>query len=255
MEIPESAQAKLDRARHHINDLNVSIGEYLQQSPFKLCLSFDPRTGDLTLSVKTNIPIPPHIPNIIGDAVHCIRCALDHVYWGIMEMLVTRKQDIQFPIYTTESKVSVMGRRHISKAPKNVAKEIELSEPHPGGKYGIYELNALDVQDKHQLLIVAGRATKIKANLVSILLPEIAGRISGDGVIQFVGQSEEMFRVPLPFNHPTARRGPFEDEIDVAVPYGIVFGDGPFAGSDVVSKLMELTDLIEARSIAIWAAR
>lgn len=255
MEIPESAQAKLDRARHHINDLEACIAEYLQQRPMTLVRRFDPSSGYLSLAVKTKIPIPLSIPNIIGDAAHCIRCVLDHLYWDIMESLVSKKQDIQFPIYTAKSKGDVLKRRHVNKAPKNVAQEIEISEPHPGGKFGIYELHALDVQDKHKLLIVAGSAVNIKANLIKVLLPELGDLISGPGELKFTGSGEELFDVALPFNHATARRGFFEDELDTSGAFEIIFRDEPFEGRNVVLQLTELVDNIESRSIAIWAAK
>lgn len=255
MEIPESAVAKLERARHHINDLNRCIGEYLSQEPFDLVRSFDPSTHYLTLSTKANTPIPKEISLIIGDAVHNLRSALDHVYWEIMGSRVQRIQDIQFPIYTLFNKVHLLARRHVKLAPGNVAVEIENSEPHPGGKYGIYELNELDVSDKHQFPVVTGRVVSIKANLLLIIMPELNGAFSGEGHINFAGDNEEMFSKALSPLHPLAKRGRFEDKVNVCPPVVIAFQEGPFPNKEVIVCLRELADNVENRLFAIWNAR
>lgn len=257
MDILESAKAKIDRARHHIDELTVSIDDYLKQNPFKLVRRFNPSTNSLSISIKTSILVPNNIPLIIGDAAHCLRSALDYIYWDIMDPLVDQKKFIQFPIYgnTDESKRDMMAARLAQKAPKNVVKEIELSEPHPGGKYGIHELNDIDIQDKHKLLIVAGRAADIKANLINIILPEMPP-IQGNGSIIYTGEGDDVFVLSgLPLHHPTVRRGACEEELDVPIVFDIVFANGPFAGTNVVLKLVELTANIEARCKAIWAEK
>jgi hypothetical protein len=148
----------------------------------------------------------------------------------------------------------VLGRRHIKRAPKNVAIEIEKSEPHPNGKHGIYEINTLDVRDKHQLLILAGRTVTLNPAIISLAFPEIGQRFTGPGSIRFTGQGDDIFIATLGPMHTTARRGAFEDDLNFSIPIELVFAEPPFQNIEVVKKLINLTNSIEERCGAIWAA-
>lgn len=253
--LPDSAKQKLDRADRHINDLKRLIGHFLDQRPFKLVRRFNPEASELTLSVATAIPIPDEIPLTLGDALHNLRGVLDHTYFAIISRHTDNRGNIQFPIYRPDNKKSVLGRRLVQLAPKQVRIAIEECQPQPDGKYGIFELDAADVEDKHRILLVTGRSADIPAKLVNLILPEAGTIIEGEGVIRFYGKGDKIICVPLSPLHPTARRGAFEDEVQVATNFGLLFGPGtPFEGVEIIPKLVSLRDNVAEASDKVWDA-
>jgi hypothetical protein len=103
---PASARGKLRRAHCHIENLRTSIREAGQGEPYRLPLRIqdEPETGGKTVRVGA-------LPNktqewglLIGDAVHNLRCALDHVWWALAIKHLDREPteqeapSIQFPI-------------------------------------------------------------------------------------------------------------------------------------------------------------
>src|SRR5918995_3001656 len=78
---------KIERARKHIRDLETETSAYLNSSPhpYQLRAEDDPATGDEVYRVRVLFPIPESIPLIVGDAVHNLRSALDHLAWQLVE--------------------------------------------------------------------------------------------------------------------------------------------------------------------------
>ncbi len=254
MNLPPDASLKLGRAAQHINDANNAIGDFLARKPFKIVRRFDPTTSNLTLSVKRQEPIPSLISLIVCDAVHNLRATLDLTYFAIIRPLTDRDGNIQFPIYRPDNKKDVPGRRLIKLASKKVGQALEKCQPEPGGAYSIYELDALDVIDKHRLVLLTAYTTDIPANVVNVILPEIWQKLTGEGVIRFTGDGEDIITVPLSSTHPTAKRGAFEDEVKLSTDFGIRFREnGPVQGQ-VVPTLLDLYRKVEEASSLLWEA-
>ncbi|MFC0302739.1 hypothetical protein ACFSTI_24950 [Rhizorhabdus histidinilytica] len=256
--LPPSALLKLRRADQHISDLVGLVDAFLDERPFKLIRRFDPDTGDLTISIKQEKPTPDIIPLTLGDALHNLRCVLDHTYFAIISRHTHRRDNIQFPIYRPEIKESVLGRRLIKLTTKEVGSAVEACEPEPGGRYGIYELDAIDVEDKHRVLLITARGVDIPAQLFNFIAPEAGLIITGPGIVRFAGgdggEDNYIFSVPLPPSHPTAQSGAIETDIPVRVKFALTFGDGPFAGTDIIPKVAQLRTLIEEAASSIWRA-
>ena len=254
--IPRDAARKVARAEYHINDLNGKIEAYFADSPMKVVKRFDPETGIFSIATKTDKPIPDEFAVIIGDAVHNLRAALDMGYFAIISRFTDREDNIQYPLWALggNRKESVLGRRLIQLAPKDVLAAVERSEPYPGGKNHIYELDALDVRDKHRLAILTGRATSLTGDAIGLMLPLGAQKVSGAGTLTHVGKGENIFFTWLPFNHPLRQRGAFEDHVGVNSPFDILFADGPFENRAIVPTLVTLVSSVRDTVADIWRA-
>ena len=67
----ESAKLKIERAKHHIIDLNGEVDIYSAQHPLRIFRSFDGKASQVTYSVKTKIPMPDLIPHIGRPITKC----------------------------------------------------------------------------------------------------------------------------------------------------------------------------------------
>ena len=72
-------QAEIARANDHIGDLKSRIDAFNSQNPYAVVTERQPNTGDKVFRVKIVQPVPDALCCIIGDAVHNLRSAIDHL--------------------------------------------------------------------------------------------------------------------------------------------------------------------------------
>jgi hypothetical protein len=93
--------AKLDRAKTHFQTLNKSIGAFKRSKAHDFVVTeVDPSTGEKVVHLKVlKEPKNPEWGLILGDVVHNLRSALDHLVWQLVLLngKKPRRQN-QFPI-------------------------------------------------------------------------------------------------------------------------------------------------------------
>jgi hypothetical protein len=98
--------AKLDRAKAHFQALNKSIGAFKRSKTHDFVISqFNPNTGEKVVNLKIlKEPKNPEWGLVLGDMVHNLRSALDHLVWQlvILNGKKPRRQN-QFPIIGTKN--------------------------------------------------------------------------------------------------------------------------------------------------------
>jgi hypothetical protein len=159
VELLYAPRLKLERACHHINDLNGRIDNLLAERPFKLMERFRRKVGKITYRVKAEKTVPKEFSLIIGDAVHNMRTALDMTLFAMAGNIAPK---IHFPLAKEATGLkAAIKEGYVKSAGKKVVEAICALEPYPGGKgTPLYTVHALDIKDKHRLLILAAqRAT------------------------------------------------------------------------------------------------
>src|SRR5947199_5076580 len=92
-------RSKLERAKHHILDLDSQFSTFLKDA-YTIGTKSKPEISHVQLYIADAKPIPDTFPLLIGDAVHNIRSALDHLVWQLVEAtgdIPTNKNS--FPIH------------------------------------------------------------------------------------------------------------------------------------------------------------
>ena len=112
--------------------------------------------------IKVSEEIPENFPAVIGDAVHNLRSALDHLVWSLV--LVngeTPDERTQFPInYSLDSLEKAIPRTLKGVSDKAIS-AIKQLQPYKGG-YGkpgneiLWALFDLDRIDKHRSIVLVG---------------------------------------------------------------------------------------------------
>src|SRR5205807_2099254 len=72
---------KIKRAQHHFDQLKETIFAWVRTPGNAVWASIveDQTEGKHLTVVSQATPLPPEIPFLIGDTVHNLRCALDHL--------------------------------------------------------------------------------------------------------------------------------------------------------------------------------
>jgi hypothetical protein len=151
--------AKLEWAERHIYNLQDAWDLFCKDG-YRVASNDDPQTGDRTYYLADVRPIESRFPLIIGDAVHSLRSALDHLAYHLMSISpgITAETlgHVYFPIAENPEKYKTAKRR-IEGMRQDAIKAIDAIEPYGGGAGEIlWHLHSLDIIDKHKLLIAIG---------------------------------------------------------------------------------------------------
>ena len=235
----ESAFMKLLRAKQHWHDL-CQRDEFFwkRHSKDELLLTKDP---DGRYRIVLGLAYPSeYVSCIIGDIIHNLRSALDHVVVELIQLNGHRAdRNSAFPIGSSNQhflSAVVSKTRGASDKAISMIRSLEHEAIPPGVIWGIH---TLDVTDKHKTILTMATLHSIKNLRVkyksrSIRLPTL--EIGHDA-------PSTPFRLPLP---------PDADESDISLSRSfeahrsIVFGKGrPFEGQPIIHTLMQLIDHIE----------
>ncbi len=159
-EMFQGAKLKIKRAEHHIGDLQASVDAFLKTDFHTLGIEHDQGINILKLEAK---PLPDEIPLLIGDAVHNLRTALDHVAWEIVTKaggVPTRW--LSFPILETPEKVVAALNGEIKVAGADIVDSIlNTIQPYKGGNNALWSLHQIDLVDKHRILVPTVSVTSL----------------------------------------------------------------------------------------------
>lgn len=165
-DIFRDARLKLDRARHHINDLNRRLLEFSGTNQHELSVEFDPKRGYDVIHVSSINAVPADVAPIVGDAIHNLKAALDYQICAI-EYARHRaiNERTQFPVRNSrEELIAAIDGGIAKRIPQEVCRcIIDRIQPYRGGNgLPIWHLHKLDVLDKHRLLIPHFQISGIK---------------------------------------------------------------------------------------------
>jgi hypothetical protein len=84
MAIPIGVTTKIERANHHIKNLETMIQAFHKTDPYSVVREEDPNTGALAFAIHFRSYPPATFSALIGDAVHNLRSSLDHLIGNLV---------------------------------------------------------------------------------------------------------------------------------------------------------------------------
>src|SRR5262249_4018917 len=106
--------AKIERAKKHIRDLDSAIQSFRDTDPYGVRTENDSQTGQIIQRIQVRSQVPSTLSLLIGDAVHNLRSALDHLAWQLVEANGdTPTTKTAFPIYKTLAKYTTESTRRV----------------------------------------------------------------------------------------------------------------------------------------------
>ncbi len=184
----KGARLKIERADHHIGDLETQFAAFVDANPYTLAVGSNPETGQPAIRIKFRQDIPPEWALVIGDAIHNLRSSLDHMTWALVDHDGgVQDRYLKFP--TGDNRINFEASCKGIKTPSQSIKDVFIAlEAFEGGKgNALYALHALDNVEKHAILMPVVRAAKINkltifsADNVPIVTMENCTFIGGAG--------------------------------------------------------------------------
>jgi hypothetical protein len=170
---------KLDRAREHIEAIRERVDVFTGRTPPPFGFRVEQRDLDdgegveYTLYAVVREQPPRELAPMIGDAVHNIRSALDHLVYELSSAKARKSGKTQFPIFTDDCRYKVLGEPMIRGIRGDERLLIERVQPwyaasasSPAVADPLAVLNRLSNLDKHRLLVPA--ITGVALNEVSV---------------------------------------------------------------------------------------
>lgn len=151
--------AKIHRADEHIGNLNAEITSFLRDN-YRVGRHFDAESRQYRFTAFGDATVPLRVAVIIGEIVHQLRSALDHVITQLNAIGPGGgKADVlEFPICRSASSFKrACGRGKIEGVSVAAATRIQQLQPYrtsdPAEHASLYVLHDLDITDKHRLLL------------------------------------------------------------------------------------------------------
>ena len=110
-----SFSMKLVRADEHLQALNNEVAAFLQVGPYEVVTEQDIPAGFLRARVVYRQEPPDLLFMLIGDVLHNLRSALDHLAWSLAGTKADKKTE--FPVFLKKNEFLSRGRDKIHDMP------------------------------------------------------------------------------------------------------------------------------------------
>jgi hypothetical protein len=154
-------QAKLQRARGHLLQLQVLHSAYIDSTPYEVDCRQDPDTRRPVYFIRSIKPPSIELALTAGDVLHNTRSALDHLAYQLVCVGTGHEgphRNVQFPIGDDAKDYADKRRRWTKGMRPDALAAIDSLKPYKGGNDTLWRLHRLDNVDKHRLVITIGSA-------------------------------------------------------------------------------------------------
>ena len=149
-------RAKIERAKHHINDLEGQIVAFRGSNPYALRCDYNSQTGERVFRAVVRAEIPFDFAVIAGEAAHHLRSALDHLAWQLVEANGGTPDRITcFPLDKLPPRNEVRFTKKVQGMSAAAVDLVRSKQPFQAGLEVLWALHEVDIFDKHRLLLVA----------------------------------------------------------------------------------------------------
>src|SRR6185295_19523378 len=156
MSLFEDSDSYVDRAKHHIQDLQARIDLFEKGEPYKRATEYDSNDPNTILhQIKMVSSVDPTLSNIAFDVVNNLRAALDVAGYSIAFKTRSRNKNTNFPFAQdlTHFKTNAPGR--CKDLPQDIQNLLLGFKGDKGGNDLLWALNEMCNSNKHMSLIRA----------------------------------------------------------------------------------------------------
>lgn len=245
---------KIERAKKHINDLDVSCKSFFSSDPYIVETKSDPKTGQHAYHLIGVKDVLPTISTIVGDILQNLRSALDHMAFQLFKVGPGGRsggdgRHIYFPIFddATKYKSGVIGK--VKGMRQDAIDAIHAVKPYKGGNEVLWRLHALNNLDKHRLLITAVSSLSAHSILPSVrakMVKGFRGSRPNDPIPDLHGTLMDVRHVPLKAGDILLAIPESEVEQYMQFHFIITFAEtGIIEGEPIIETLHQMADLID----------
>lgn len=248
---------KVERSREHVRTLEAEVRSYLSSNPYVIGTKRDPESRRLIYFLVSVQPTPHRVSAILGDTIHNLRSALDHLAYQLVWVGTGKAplSHVYFPIADDQARYLEQRRHQMKGAPPPAIAAIDALTPYKGGNDQLWRLHKLNNVDKHRVLITAGSAfqsVNIGAYLSREMQKQFASSPSASKPVEFpvldlfIKPADRMF--PLKQGDELFIDGP--DAIPnekLQFRFEVAFGEqGVVFGEPIIETLASMVTLVES---------
>ncbi|HEY5957764.1 MAG TPA: hypothetical protein VIV60_14470 [Polyangiaceae bacterium] len=181
-----SVQTKLERAKRHYAELTSEVQRYLATQPYAIASRLDPVSARRVYYIDSVQPTPLAISAILGDTIHNLRSALDHLAYQLVWIGTGSppSNHVYFPIADDKGRYPSQRDKQIKGARPEAVSAIDQLAPYRGGNDVLWRIHKLNNVDKHRVLITAGSAFQ-SVDIGGIMRREM--QAAHDSIPEFAG--------------------------------------------------------------------
>jgi hypothetical protein len=159
----ESARLKIERADHHIRDVERLLNSFAKENVHVISCEPDAGTNRFVVTIEFSRVITSEIALTIGDAIHNLRTALDHLAWEVIgNDDGEQNRWLKFPMGVTQANFEAMCKG-IKTPSVSINEMFKSFQAFPDGiGRSLYILHSLDNADKHTVLTPVVQVSTIK---------------------------------------------------------------------------------------------
>ncbi len=243
----DGVRLKIERAKKHIADLDIAIKSFCDSKPYTLDAKPHPvaEIEHTTVYVASVQPVPNDITLFVGDAVHNLRSALDHLAWQLVEAGGgVPDKDTSFPVCCdpkgSQKYASAIGKGEIKMMAVGAEKILHAVQPYVTKDLTLWYIHDFDRIDKHRLLITV--ASTMRQSGVEVVRGNTLW-FNESGFLPLVAGDEVMSLPTATYNSQDHKN--FKIKIDVA------FGQPEISEGklvlETVNKMADFVDGLVAR--------
>jgi hypothetical protein len=157
---------KLNRAEFHIKTLKESIDAFFESKPLEIVRGVNPDSNEVFGVLRVKRECPPAWGILVGDFIHNLRSALDHLVWQLVIHETGNPPptfDTQFPIFQTEAGYKTRGEqvrlKGVGANAKALIKTLQPFSTGEGTNSPLWHLHELSNFDKHRRICLASAVT------------------------------------------------------------------------------------------------
>jgi hypothetical protein len=188
-----SAYLKLYRAKAHIEEFKTAASEFFAENPYVIFPEIDPVSKDHGFVIGNKRAFPIGLGLMVGDAIHNLRAALDHLIAACARANGGDEKNTHFPIRKTKIDFEDGLKRDVLKpgAGRLAADLVRKVKPYRRGNGALFAIHHLDLADKHRLLV------PIKYTLhASITLEDADGAPTFDRTFSSLDKKRRFIAIP-----------------------------------------------------------
>jgi len=224
----DGCRAKLDRAHAHLRTLDAQIPAFLDSKPHVYRGEIDREASRYRVRVYIRRQPPLRWSAIVGDLVHNLRSALDHLVWQLVILNGSTPGDNhQFPILSSPQPKKFA--RLTAEVSPLAAAVIERVQPYNGGDgvdaHTLTALRELSNEDKHRVILPTATAIPVdalkKRGSFELMAARDVGEIEGMEVVgdKPLKNGEEVMSAAIEITGPNP-----EIQMKGDLPFDVAFG-------------------------------
>jgi hypothetical protein len=153
------ALARIERAKVQRRDLERDMRLWAENGAYGVASQPDPQTGQTLFYLQEVKPLTSLSEALIGEIIHALRTALDHLAYQLFLLSRTDPSDegdiIKFPIYDDSKTTEANAFGPVKTLRPEFIEAIRKINPSKSGNPLLWALHRLDIVDKHRRILTS----------------------------------------------------------------------------------------------------